>query len=311
MRRWLWIFLLALPATARQEQESLDGVLQRVDEAEMKKVLTEIADDKYEGRRTGSPGIKKAREYIVSELKAWGVKPTPGGYELPWMPCANIGAISEGSDPKLKGEYIILGSHYDHLGRMRKAVDNDDIANGADDNASGSTLNLFVAKVLAASKFRLKRSVLHLWFSGEEQGMNGSKSYCQKPTIPLSQTVAMLNCDMVGRPGEEGANLYGMGTSLQFGPAGKRALELAPKAKVNLLEAKGPYFHRSDQNIFWSRGIPAMFLFGTMHGDYHRVTDHADRIEFPKLADLTKFMLALVVELANHDGKIERNPSYK
>jgi len=303
----IWIlFLLAL-----QEPDPFETGLKQIDSDSMKPVLEKLASDDFEGRRTGSPGIRKAREYIISEMKGWGVQPTKQGYELSWKTCSNIGAVYEGSDPQWKKEYLILGSHYDHLGRALKPEGDDFINNGADDNASGTTLNLFVAKALATSKIPLKRSILHLWFSGEEQGLNGAKSYCQEPLIPLSQIVAMVNCDMVGRPPEKGASLFGVGSSLQFEPCGSRAKERVPGANVNLVEAKGSLFHRSDQNVFWSRGVSVMFLFGTMHADYHRVTDHSDRIDYPQLAELTKFVLALIVELANSEDKIERNPNYK
>lgn len=311
MRRWWFLAFLALPVSAGQEGDPLEPALKTIDEASMKRVLAELADDKYEGRRTGMAGIKKARQWMISQLNEWGVRPTPEGYELPWTGCANIGAVYEGSDPRLKDEWIVLGSHYDHLGRARRAEGEDDICNGADDNGSGSTVNMLIARALATSKIKLRRSILHLWFSGEEQGMNGSKAYRDKPVVPFEKIVAMLNCDMLGRPTDKGAELFGMGSSLQFLPAGKRALERVPTAKVNLVEAKGAYFHRSDQIIFWSKGVPVMFLFGAMHGDYHRVTDHADRIDYPKLTELAKFMLAMLVDLANHDGRIERNPDYQ
>ncbi|MBI2901268.1 MAG: M28 family peptidase [Planctomycetes bacterium] len=303
----LWI---AVPLPG-QEQDPFESAKKEIDADAMKTVLSKLASDEFEGRGTLTPGIRKAREYIEARLKEWNVAPVGSGYELPCKPWCNLGALHRGSDPRLKDEVIVLGSHYDHLGRARKPVDGDDINNGADDNASGSTLNLFVAKALAASKLRTKRSILHLWFDGEEQGLNGSKSYCQDPVVPMDRIAAMVNCDMVGRPEETGAKLWGVGSSLQFEPCGANARRRAPDAKVNLLEEKGPYFHRSDQAPFWSRGVPVMFLFGTMHGDYHRVTDHADKIDYPKLAELAKFVLALVVELADYDGKIERNPDYK
>lgn len=303
----IWI---AVPVPA-QERDSFDAAKKEIDADAIKTVLTKLASDEFEGRGTMTPGIRKAREYMTARLKEWNVQPAASGYELPCKPWCNLGAVHRGSDPKLKDEYVVLGSHYDHLGRARKPVDGDDINNGADDNASGSTLNLFVAKALAASKLRTKRSILHLWFDGEEQGMNGSKSYCQDPIVPMDRIVAMVNCDMVGRPEETGAKLFGVGSSLQFEPCGTNARKRAPDAKVNLLQEKGSLFHRSDQAPFWSRGVPVMFLFGTMHGDYHRVTDEAEKIDYSELAELTKFVLALVVELADYEGKIERNPNYK
>src|SRR5262245_58752286 len=84
--------------------------------ADMQKVITKIASDEFQGRQTGSEGIKKARAYIIEQLKTWGVKPAGDSYELPWGSCCNIGAIYPGSDPKLKDEIVVVGSHYDHIG---------------------------------------------------------------------------------------------------------------------------------------------------------------------------------------------------
>jgi hypothetical protein len=291
------------------QDDPLAGALKEIDRDEMKTVLTKLASDDFEGRRTGSKGITKARDYMVSLLKQWGVKPVDGSYVHDWGTCHNVMAFHEGSDPELKKEIVILGSHYDHLGT--KSGEDDGIFNGADDNGSGSTLNLFVAKALASGKLQSKRSILHLWFSGEEQGLNGAKSWCQKPALPLERVVAMVNCDMVGRTSDQGSDLYGIGSSLQFGPLTVRARELVPAAKVNLIREKGQFFHRSDQNVFWSRGIPVMFLFSGLHADYHKPSDEAEKIHYERLADLAKYVLVLVVELGNLDGKIERNPEYK
>lgn len=307
MNHCIALILFLLPA----QEDGLQEALKVVDQEEMKTVLEKLSSDDFEGRRTGTKGIQKAREYLVSLLKQWGVKGVNGSYEQDWGGDKNVMAWSEGSDPELKNQVVILGSHYDHLGLNTKTGEDDKVFNGADDNASGSTLNLFVAKALASGKVKSKRSILHLWFSGEEQGLNGAKGWCTKPAIPLDRVVAMVNCDMLGRPADGGANLYGVGTSLQFGPLTVKAREAVADVEINLVREKGPLFHRSDQNVFWSRGVPCMFLFGTMHADYHKPSDEAARIDYKSLANLSKYILALLLELGNYDGKIERDPDFK
>lgn len=278
---------------------------------EMQRVLTKLASDEFEGRQTGSAGIQKARAFLIEEIKKAGLKPAGKDYELAWDSCANIGCVYPGSDPKLKDEYIVMGSHYDHIGKGAGGGGGDDINNGADDNGSGSTTNLFIAKALATSKIKTKRSILHLWFSGEEQGLNGSRAYCNSPAIPMSQCKAMLNCDMLGRNPSKAADLFGTGSSRQFAPAILKATQLVPEANVKITEGKGQYFMRSDQANFWDKGVPVMFIFSGMHADYHRPSDEVDKISFDRMAALGRYMLTILVELANQDGKIEVNPDFK
>ena len=170
---------------------------------------------------------------------------------------------------------------------------------------------MFIAKALFKSKIKLKRSVLCLWFSGEEQGLNGSRAYANNPVYPMSQTVAMLNCDMLGRNPGKAADLMGVGSSPQFIPACGKAAKAVPSANVKIIEGKGQYFHRSDQANFWAKGVPVMFIFAGMHSDYHKPSDHAEKIAFDRMALLGRYMLTILVELANLKGKIEVNPDFK
>jgi hypothetical protein len=297
-----------LPRTANAGGGTIKDAFKIIAPADMQKILMQLASDEFEGRQTGSEGIKKARAFIMDTLKKWGVKEVE---ELPWGSCANIGAIYPGSDPKLKDEYVVVGSHYDHIGMGGQGKSGDNINNGADDNGSGSTTNMFIAKALAGSKIKLKRTVLHLWFSGEEQGLNGSRAYCDKPKIAMSSTVAMLNCDMLGRNPGRAAELFGCGSSPQFAAAIAKAQGLAPEANVKLIEGKGGYFDRSDQANFWAKGVPVMFIFTGLHADYHQPGDHPDKIDYNRMAALGRYMLTILVELANSDKKIEVNKEFK
>lgn len=131
-------------------------------------------------------------------------------------PASNVVGVLEGSDPKLKDEYIVVGAHYDHLGRGGDgslATREGDIHHGADDNASGTAGLLELARVFSQERARMRRSVVFVAFGGEEEGLIGSSFYVQHPARPLERTVAMLNMDMIGRLKEGALNVGGVGTS--------------------------------------------------------------------------------------------------
>ncbi|HVF44687.1 MAG TPA: M20/M25/M40 family metallo-hydrolase [Pyrinomonadaceae bacterium] len=131
-------------------------------------------------------------------------------------PAANVVGVLEGSDPKLKDEFIVIGAHYDHLGRGGEgslATREGDIHHGADDNASGTAGLIELARVFSRERARMRRSVLFVAFGGEEEGLIGSSFYVRHPARPLERTVAMLNMDMIGRLKEGALNVGGVGTS--------------------------------------------------------------------------------------------------
>lgn len=288
------------------------AAMQIIASKDMKDILTTLASDGFEGRKTGTPGIQKAREYIIKHLKEWGAKSLAkdGSFTLPWGSCANIGVVHEGHDPALKNEYVIVGSHYDHIG-VGRGGGGDNINNGADDNGSGSTTNMLICKAILKSGIKHKRGIIQLWFSGEEQGLNGSRAYTQNPAIPNNQCVAMLNCDMLGRNPEKPASLFGVGSSPQFKAVVDKAIQIVPGANVNAVMGKGAYFHRSDQANFWNAGIPVMFLFCGEHADYHKPSDQVEKIAFERMENLGRFIFTMMVEFANAAEKPVKDPNYK
>jgi hypothetical protein len=136
-------------------------------------------------------------------------------------PAANVVGILEGSDPKLKNEVIVIGAHYDHLGRGGEgsgslAGREGEVHYGADDNASGTAGLLELARLFAAEREKLRRTVVFIAFGGEEEGLIGSSYYVQNPLLPLEQTVAMLNMDMIGRLRNGALNVGGIGTATEL-----------------------------------------------------------------------------------------------
>jgi hypothetical protein len=131
-------------------------------------------------------------------------------------PAANVVGVLEGSDPKLREEVIVVGAHYDHLGRGGEgslAAREGEVHHGADDNASGTAALIELARLLSQERARMRRTVVFVAFGGEEEGLIGSSFYVQHPARPVEQTVAMLNMDMIGRLREGALNVGGVGTS--------------------------------------------------------------------------------------------------
>jgi hypothetical protein len=203
---------------------------------------------------------------------------------------SGTGAPAVGGQPAIDPrETVVLGAHYDHLGyggAGSAAPGEKAVHHGADDNASGTAVLVEVARRLAAAG-PLPRSVLFIAFSGEERGLLGSGHYTSNAAVPLDDTVAMVNLDMVGRLDGDKVIVHGTGTG-----TGLEALVDRLVAAHGLEAAKEPGgFGPSDHASFYAKKVPVLHLFTGSHTDYHRPTDTADRINADGMA-----RLALVVE---------------
>jgi hypothetical protein len=212
-----------------------------------------------------------------------------------------------------KDEVIIVSAHYDHLGKR-----GDEVFNGADDNASGSSTLLEIAQACQQAVMesnRPERSIAFIWFCGEEKGLLGSQFYTRYPEFPLSQTVANVNIDMVGRIDDKYKDnpdyIYVIGSDRLSKELHKINEEVNQKyAQLTLdytyNDEKDPnkYYYRSDHYNFASKGIPSIFYFNGTHDDYHRTTDDADKIQFDKMANVGKLIFHTVWELANRPDRI-------
>lgn len=215
----------------------------------------------------------------------------------------NVVAVIPGRDPKLRGEYIVLGAHLDHLGlgerhSMGGAEARGQVHPGADDNASGSALVLELAREL--KKARPRRSILLLHFGGEEEGLLGSGHWVRNPTHPLESVKFMLNFDMVGRLDPKAPRLMMGGLG-----APKAAVEAAAKrapAGFSITADVGAAVGGSDHMTFSQAKIPTFFFFTGIHGEYHRPTDTVDRINFEGMARLAAFGRTVVLDLANAES---------
>ena len=234
-----------------------------------------------------------------------------------------IGVI-EGSDPTLRHEYVSLGAHLDHVGLARSGADR--VYNGADDNGSGSVALLEIAEAFATGP-RPKRSILLLWYAGEEKGLLGSRLFVERPTVPLENIIVNINLDMVGRskiPGDtnprnrylSGPNeIYVIGPNVASPDLGKilnavndQYLKLTLNPMYDSLHHPEQLYFRSDHYSFVSKGIPALFFFSGLHEDYHQVTDTVDKIDFEKMARVARTVFGLAWELADSAERPARVP---
>lgn len=209
----------------------------------------------------------------------------PGGR----VEAANVCGLWPGEDPVLGQEVLIVSAHYDHVGVMRGEV-----YNGADDNASGTSALLSIADGLAA-RGPLRRSVLLIWVSGEEKGLWGSRAWCDDPWLPEGMRPVMdLNLDMVGRNAPEEILLTPSPEHPERNGIADLATALAPLEGFQRVENGDEYYDRSDQANFARLDIPVVFLHTDDHEDYHEPTDTPEKIDYDKLARVTRLALRLL-----------------
>ena len=272
-----------------------------------------LSADSLGGRLIGSPGADAAAAFLARRFRQAGLSPAPGGWYQdftvsPDAPAAahtglggavghNVLGLLAGRDPDLRDEIVVVGAHYDHLGPGTfGALDPDSagrVHNGADDNASGASALVHIARRLAAS--RPARTVVFIAFSGEEEGLLGSDWYVKHPVFPLARTYAMVNMDMVGRLRERRLLVYGSETAREF-PALLDSLNRTARFD---LRASGDGWGRSDQSSFYAAGKPVLHLFTDLHEDYHRASDDWETINADGLAEVADFTTQLVRTLAN------------
>ncbi len=233
-------------------------------------------------------------------------------------PTRNVVGVLRGSDARLSSTYVALGAHSDHLGLSvtppptAASAHRDSIYNGADDDGSGSVALIEVAHIVASGR-RPARSILFVWHTAEEDGLLGSKWFVEHPSVPLDSILAQLNLDMVGRG--SAADVKGGGPRfLQVLGSTKRSPELwstisqvnaqtGLRFDIDTIDANGVYC-RSDHWNYARFGIPIAFLTTGTHADYHALTDEAQKIDYDKLAAVTRLTVDIVEALANRHDRL-------
>jgi len=286
-----------------------------------------------EGRRTGTAGTARAARFIEERFRAAGLEAAgdSGFYQLvpmsltagrsgrvrprvleswsAWdsLPAdsrikeANIVGILPGSDPVLRDEYVVVTAHYDHVG-IGRAVDGDSIYNGADDDASGTAALIWIAETLAAADTSPARSIVFAAVTGEEMGLLGTRWYIADPPVPLDQTVANLNIEMIARPD----TAVGPGRAWLTGFERTTVGEMLAASGLPIDPDPHPgqnYYERSDNIAFARLGIPAHTLssYGG-HGEYHSPNDETELADPDHMAAVADVAVQAVIELANGEA---------
>ena len=253
---------LSLNAQTNVTSKNISNVNYQVAEENVIKTLSYLTSDELEGRDSGSEGIEKAAVYLENLLQENGIKPYFKTYRDTLSnfdkPAFNIVGYIEGSDKKLKNEFVVIGAHYDHIGMLQNGVNGDVIVNGANDNATGTTAVTEVAKYFAKFKNN-KRSVLFVFFSAEEKGLLGSKHLAAKLKEQKMDLYFMFNFEMIGVPmKDKGMDFYLTG----FGKSNMATTmnEYAGEKLVGYLpiETKYMLFRASDNYPFFTEfNVPA------------------------------------------------------
>ncbi len=317
-------FLCLLIMGCNASKEATNNINSKIESTYLSKVVNYLASDELKGRNTGSDGIKLAASFIVDEFKAIGVKPyfsnrkgnnvfhsyydefdvnTNSGETLKGF---NVVGVLEGNDSKLKNEYLVIGAHYDHIGEI-KAVNGDVIANGANDNAVGSSAVLALAKYFAETKSN-KRSILFVLFSAEEKGLLGSRHLSAKLKAQNIDLYAMLNFEMIGVPMKNrsykayitGYDASNMANEINEA-TNQETVGYLPKAKSFNL------FMRSDNYPFYEDfKVPCQTIstFDFENYDYyHHVDDEPELMDYEFMASLLNELKPAVVNFANTTTK--------
>ena len=300
--------------------------LRTIDEETLRAHENILASDEFEGRAAGFPGNEKAVAYLLKEVESYGLRPAGVDGYLQEFEFENMGhsrraknviGLLEGSDPVLREEYVLIGGHLDHVGRLGQAVggqkdgakNGDEIWNGADDNGSGTSAILTVARAFARGAVRPKRSLLFCWWNAEEAGLKGSTWWAGHPTRPIEKVTYCLNLDMVGRNPERPMDVEGVKNA--EGDALERMITEAceaEKLKITKYDHTNEAMFRSDGVSLLRQGVPATMFFTYWHADYHAVGDHADKIAYPHLAQIARVAFRVVRDAANIQPALRINP---
>ncbi len=303
---WSLAFLLALPMQAQRQDD-------------MRQTVEYLASQELGGRYPGTAGDTLASEYIAGKLRSLKLKPVMKGRKSKGFyqdftygkdvqrTTHNIIAVIPGKDKRLKHEYIVVGSHYDHLGMGgqgsgSRRPDTLGVHPGADDNASGDAVVLELAKYF--KKTGAPRSIIIAFFGAEEQGLVGSKNFLewmkhddnQRRNLPENQKgiVAMVNLDMVGRMRNNSMSVSGTGTSSSFKSMAEQVAEKTGLHISCIPDGYGP----SDQASFVAVEIPVFFLTTGGHMEYHTPADIPPTLNYDGMQQTLEYTKELVTRLA-------------
>lgn len=319
----LALLCLTLPAAGQWKSSSATKTAKvEVTEASVRATLTALASDSMNGRKSASADELKAAKWIGEQLKSYGIDPAgddktylqsstfqyagrrgfpdPGAVQLT---TTNAVGILRGSDPKIKHEVILLSAHLDHLG-VKQVVKGDGIYNGADDDASGVTAVLELARVLAAGP-KPRRTIVFALFGSEEIGGYGARYFLEHPPVALNDIVANLEFEMIGRPDAAVAKDTLWLTGYERSNLGPTLAARGAKIVADP-HPQQQFFFRSDNIALARQGIVAQTVssYG-MHADYHQPSDDIAHIDFKHMTGAINSMVEPVRWLCNTEFRPE------
>ncbi len=273
----------------------------------------------------GEAGIQELKESTLENLQDFRSQKT--SYHLKYTPYEgeriietnNVVAYFEGADPILKDEVVVIMGHYDHVGIGSPNEEGDYIYNGADDNGSGTAGLMAIANAFhqaAEEGYKPKRSILFLHVSAEESGLLGSRYYSDHPTIPIEQTVAALNTDMISRSDPEhieagntdyvyliGGDLISTQLDSLVLDANQKSVNMTLDRGYNDLNDPTQIYRRSDHWNFGRLRVPFVFFFTGIHEDYHAPGDEIHDVDFEKYPRIVRLIYNSAVNIANFEGR--------
>lgn len=280
-------------------------VTYKVQESDVSEFLKILSSDEMEGRETGTKGIEKAAVFLEDYLSKINVKPYFKTYRDTLtnfkVPAYNIVGFLEGNDAVLKKEFVILSAHYDHIG-VEKNKQEDQINNGANDDASGVTAVAEMAKYFAQAKSN-KRSILFVFFAGEEKGLLGSKSLVRKLKKQNFNLYTQLNIEMIGVPMKRDYLAYI--TGFDKSNMSQKINEYTGKNTIGFLPKEAEYqlFYRSDNHPFYEtfkKPCQSISTFDFENFDfYHHVSDEFKLMDIPHITSFIQEFLPAVTQIAN------------
>jgi hypothetical protein len=306
------IALLLITTSLLQQHDTLSPGARRVlDDVRF------LADDRQEGRGIGTAGLERAGAYIRDGFARAGLQASFQDFTIPpdapavlhsnlgGTATRNVVAVIPGTSPALRGELVVVGAHYDHLGLGGfGALDPDStgrVHNGADDNASGTAALLEIGRLLATRRPGGGRTIVLVAFSGEELGTLGSTYFVQHAVPqPIDSLYAMLNLDMVGRLRNARLSALGAATAREF-PVLLDSVNTPARFD---LRASGDGWGPSDHAVFFATRHPVLHFFTDLHDDYHRSTDDWEKLNVAGIAQVAQFVADLALALANRPGPL-------
>ena len=306
MKRLIFLLVAILIINCKPKPE-VKQVVVTIESNELKEVVSYLASDALTGRDTGSEGIEQAATYIENKFKKYGVKPYYSSYRDNFkageIDAFNVVGFLEGTDNKLKEDIVIIGAHYDHIGFRGKKVDNDSIGNGANDNATGTSAVIALAKYFSKKKNN-KRSLMFVLFSAEERGLLGSKHLAKKLKDENISLYTMVNFEMIGVPFEsrdytafvtgydksnmaEKINAYTNSNLIGFSDISK---------KYNLFKASDNYPFYNEFKVP-SQTVSSCDLSNFNY--YHHVDDEADKMNYEHMASLINRIIPAIEKMTN------------